>query len=112
MPPGRPPFLSGCQGLLTAAMVTWPMMMKQILALLAAAVVCAGCAANVEQAQDRLEPLIRQAIHEKRQLNDQQFERWRLYGQLRDAAGCNLSKGAIEREATAEERAELDALEC
>ena len=93
-------------------MVAWEAMMKQVLVPLAALVALVGCAGPAERARDRLQPVIRETIAEKAAWNDFEWQSWEDLGKLRDLLACNLSKGAIDRNASPEQRAEIEAVKC
>lgn len=85
--------------------------MKRTSALLGVVIVCAGCAAPVESARDRIRPVVRQAISEAKDYEDVKVEIWKDLQTLADQYGCGISVGARQR-MSEEDRAKLDALVC
>ena len=88
--------------------------MKQTSVLLAATAVFAltGCAAPVESVRNRTRSVITELASERRAYNDQQFFIWRDLRELEPLYACTLSKGSVARNATPEERAEIEQVKC
>ncbi len=71
-----------------------------------------GCAVPAERVQESIGQAVDRVELEMREHHDRQFRMWRRLRGLDDRYACLLSKGAIDRNATKQERAEIEAAEC
>ena len=85
--------------------------MTKALALLAVLAALAGCAVPVQNARDRIRPVVREAINEAKDYEDVKVEIWKDLQTLADQYGCGISVGARQR-MDSEDRAKLDSLNC